>query len=95
MSTIKVTVLKCTASEKNPGVNIITVRNMSEGVEALGTKLTGSQSTYYMATVAPVAVGTTHELNMDMFQVQERPYPVTDKVTGEIKTLQLKWLRGK
>jgi hypothetical protein len=82
MSTIKVTVLKCTASEKNPGVNIITVRNMSEGVEAL-------------ATVAPVAVGTTHELNMDMFQVQERPYPVTDKVTGEIKTLQLKWLRGK
>ena len=95
MSTIKVTVLKSTASAKNPGVHIVTVRNMAEGVQALGTTLTGSQSTYYMATVAPVAVGTEHELNMDLFQVQERPYEVTDKVTGEVKTLQLKWLRGK
>jgi hypothetical protein len=95
MSTIKVTVLKSTESKKNPGVNIVTVRNMSEGIQALGTTLTGSQSTYYMATTSPVPVGSEHELNMDLFQVQERPYEVTDTVTGEVKTLQLKWLRGK
>lgn len=95
MSTIKVTVLKSTASTKNPGTHIVTVRNMSEGVEALGTKLTGSQSTFYMATVAPVPVGSEHDLNMDLFQVVERPYEVTDKVTGEVKTLPLKWLRAK
>jgi hypothetical protein len=95
MSTIKVTVLKSTASQKNPGVHIITVRNMSEGVQALGTKLTGSQSTFYMATVAPVAVGSEHELNMDLFDVQVREYVTEDKVTGEVKTIPCKWLRGK
>lgn len=95
MNTIKVTVLKCTPSTKNQGVNIVTVRNVAEGVQALGTTLTGTQSTYYMATTGPVAVGSQHELNMDLYQVTERPYQVADKVTGEIKTLQLKWLRGK
>ena len=95
MSTIKVTVIKCTASTKNKGVNIVTVRNVSEGVEALGTKLTGNQSTYYMATMAPVPVGSEHQLNMDLYEIQERPYQVADATTGEIKTIPLKWLRGK
>lgn len=47
--------------------------------------------TYYVALPAAAKVGSEHEINLDLFNVVERPFEVPD--TGEV--IMLKWLHIK
>lgn len=95
MSMIKVTVAKCSSKPSKNGNFIHTVKTEGKTVNVLGQEKKSGQLTYFIALPKPTAVGSEHELNMDMFSITERPYEVADATTGEMKTLMLKWLHIK
>ena len=95
MAKIKVTVSKCSTKPTSNGNYIHTLKTEGKSVEVLGQQKVSGQLTYFVALPKPTKVGSEHELDMDNFSVTERPYEVADATTGEVKTLQLKWLHIK
>ena len=89
---IKVTVAKVSTQPTTNGNFIHTVKTGGKTVNVLGVDKVSSQLTYFIALPKAVAAGTEHELDLDQFRVEERPYEVADEQTGEMKTLMLKWL---
>jgi hypothetical protein len=92
---MKVKVSKVSKKASRHGNFIHTVKTEGKTVKVLGVDKTSGQLTYFIALPSAVAVGSEHELDMDLFTVTERPYTVTDTITGEETTLQLKWLHIK
>lgn len=92
---IKVTVAKVSAQPTSNGNYIHSVKTEGKKETVLGVEKSSSQLTYFIALPKPVAVGTTDNLDLDKFRVEERPYEVADTDTGEMKTLMLKWLHIK
>ncbi len=74
------------------GNKIVTLKAEASGVINLGGGLMKSRSlTYFMAVDgnSTPEVGTSVDLDLDLFEVKERPYEVDGK------TLMLKWLHFK
>jgi len=95
MSKIKVKVSKVSDKPSTNGNYIHTLKTEGKTVEVLGQKKTSGQLTYFMALPAVTAVGSEHEIDLDLFTITERPYEVTDEGSGEMTTLLLKWLHIK
>lgn len=51
--------------------------------------------TYYIALPAAPKVGLTDKIELDKFNIVERPYERVDDKTGEVTTFLLKWLHVK
>jgi hypothetical protein len=92
---IKVKVHRVSAEASKRGNFIPTVKTEGKTVKVLGVDKVSSQLTYFIALPSAVPVGSEHEIDMDLFTITERPYTVKDTVTGEMKTLELKWLHVK
>ena len=95
MNLLKVKVSKVSATASTNGNFIHTVKTEGKKVVVLGQEKTSGALTYFIALPAATAVGTEHEIDMDLFSVTERPYEVADPATGEAQTLILKWLHIK
>jgi len=95
MGKIKVTVSKVSSKPSKNGNYIHTVKTEGKTVNALGVDKVSGQLTYFIALPKAVKVGSEHELDMDQFRVEERPYEVADTTTGEMQKLMLKWLHIK
>lgn len=94
---INLSVVTCTPSV-NGGV-ILKLQNKTEAkaVEtAFGTKTASKQTTYYMKVDKPIAVGFKADLDIDAFEVVERPYTIEDENSEDNgKTINCKWLHIK
>ena len=92
---MKVKVSKVSATPSKNGNYIHTVKTEGKKVNVLGIEKLSGALTYFIALPAAAAVGSEHEIDMAQFRVEERPYDVADPTTGEVQTLQLKWLHIK
>ena len=95
MAKIKVSVSRCSSKASSRGNYIHTLKTEGKTIQVLGQEKVSGQITYFIALAKPTKVGTEHELDMDMFRVEERPYEVANPDTGEKQTLMLKWLHIK
>ena len=84
-----------TANKQMQGGNtILTLKVDGNTVtDSLGTT-TGLGKTYYryIDGISPALVGSKHEIDLDSFDQVVRPLEITDKTTGEIKTVDLTML---
>lgn len=92
---LKVKVSKVSTTPSKNGNYIHTVKTEGKKVNVLGVEKVSGALTYFVALPSAVAVGTEHDIDMDQFRIEERPYEVADAATGEVQTLQLKWLHIK
>ena len=79
------------------GNSILTLKVDGSTVkDSLGTT-TGLGKTYYRYVdgLSPAAVGSKHEIELDSFDQVVRPLEITDKETGEIRTVELTMLYPK
>lgn len=95
MSKIKVKVARVSSTASKNGNFIHTVKTEGKTVNVMGVDKVSGQLTYFIALPQPVKAGTEHEIDMDLFRVEERPYEVASKDTGEMQKLMLKWLHIK
>ena len=95
MGKIKVKVSKCSTKPSKNGNFIHTLKTEGKVVNVLGQEKVSGQLTYFIALAKPTPVGSEHELDMDLFRVEERPYEVADTATGALVKLMLKWLHIK
>lgn len=95
MSKINVTVTKVSNEPTKNGNYIHTLKTEGKVVEVLGQKKNANQLTYFIALPGITPVGTESQIEMDMFNITERPFDVTDEQSGETQTLLLKWLHVK
>jgi hypothetical protein len=84
---MKVRITKVSAQASKNGNFIHTLKTEGKTVNVLGVNKTSGQLTYFLALPQAVKVGTEHEINMDEFRVEERPFTTPDN-----ETLMLKWL---
>lgn len=84
----KFAVVSCTQTDKGDGF-IVKFQHQSDKTADLGfaTKTQKHQETYYIKLDTAVDVDSEHELNLDLFDIKERPF-----TTDEGETVQLKWL---
>ncbi|RZA02862.1 MAG: hypothetical protein EOP47_05145 [Sphingobacteriaceae bacterium] len=80
-SFLKVKVTKVSAQPSQSGNYIHTLK-------------TEKKLTYFIALPVKTPVGTETEIDMELYNVIERPYEIKNE-SGEPQTLQLKWLLGK
>ena len=96
MTTVNLTLISKTPSEN--GGEILKLQNADEKAEqtAFGMKTQKTQVTYYMKVdKCPLAKGKSADLDLDMFNIVERPFEIEDEETKEMKTIHLKWLHLK
>lgn len=77
-------------SKKTSNGNFIHKVVSSKSVIVLGIEKV-AKVTYYVALTSAAKVGSTHELDLSMFTIMERPYELPD--TKEV--IMLKWLHLK
>ena len=90
---INVTVAKVT--EATTGNFIHTLKTEGKTIKVLGQDMVANGLTYYAALKSDAGVNSKGEIDLDAFDVVERPFNTTDKDTGEELTLKLKWLYPK
>lgn len=91
---VKVSVLK--VSEKTTNGNFIhTLKTEGETIKVLGQDMVGNGVTYYAALKGAAKKGAQEVIDLDRFDVVERPYEFTDEATQEVRTAMLKWLYPK
>lgn len=95
MGIIKVKVSKVSATASTNGNFIHTVKTEGKKINVMGQEKVSGALTYFIALPGQTPVGSEHEIDMDLFTVTERPYEVVNTETGEMQTLQLKWLHIK
>lgn len=79
--------------QKTSNGNFLVKITNERSVSMLGvTKV--AKMTYYVALPAKPKVDSEHELDLDLFNVVERPYDRVDD-DGVVTTLMLKWLHIK
>lgn len=84
-----------TANKQMKGGNTILILKVDGNTvtDSLGTT-TGLGKTYYryIDGVSNALVGSKHEIDLDSFDQVVKPVEITDKETGEIKTVDLTML---
>lgn len=95
---MKFKISKVSENLTSNGNYIVTLKSTENKTVDLGGGITQSKSlTYFLAAngaTKPI-LDAEIDLNLDLFEVIERPFPTTDKVTNEPITLVLKWLHLK
>jgi hypothetical protein len=89
----KFIVLGCNPS--NEGKTFVWKLQSTVIAEAFGIKKTVKRTYYIGGMPEEIAAGTELVEDMAKFEVTERPYDVTDDITGEVTTIMLKWLHVK
>jgi hypothetical protein len=90
---INVTVTKVT--EATTGNFIHTLKTEGKTIKVLGQDMPSNSLTYYAALKGPAELNSKGDIDLDAFDIVERPFNTTDKDTGEELTLKLKWLYPK
>lgn len=91
---VKVTVSHI--SEKTTNGNFIhKLRTEGKTIKVLGQDLVGAGQTYYVALKGASNLNEETVLDLDMFDVVERPFTPEPDESGEVVTMQLKWLYPK
>jgi hypothetical protein len=94
MAKIKITVTK--VSEKTSNGNYIhTLKSEGATIKVLGQDCVGTGLTYFVALKQAAQVNASEIMDLDRFDVVERPFDIVDEETGEERTLLLKWLYPK
>ena len=94
MAKIKITVTK--VSEKTSNGNYIhTLKSEGTVIKVLGGDCVGQGLTYFVALKQAAKVDSSEILDLDRFDIVERPLDIVDEETGEERTLLLKWLYPK
>lgn len=94
---LELTVVQCTPSSN--GGFITKLQNVTDEQTVttdFGTKTAKKQITYYCKFDTANTVGKKGNIDLDMFEVQERPYTIEDAASEDNgKTIQCKWLHLK
>lgn len=94
---ISLTVVQCTPSSN--GGFITKLQNITDDHTVstdFGAKTAKKQVTYYCKFDTANPVGKVGNIDLDMFEVQERPYTIDDTSSDDHgKTIQCKWLHIK
>ena len=94
MAKIKITVSK--VSEKTTNGNFIhTLKSDGTVTKVFGQDCIGNGLTYFVALKGPAKINSSEIIDLDRFDIVERPLETTDDETGEQKTILLKWLYPK
>lgn len=93
MKQIKLKVEKITKGEKN-GNFIHTLKTEGTTVTIGGVEKVSGQRTFYISLPKPIELKEFMQ-DMDLFRIEERPYKVEDRTTGEVREIMLKWLHIK
>ena len=94
MAKIKITVTK--VSEKTTNGNYIhTLKSEGATIKVLGADCVGSGLTYFVALKQAAKVNASEIMDLDRFDVVQRPLDIVDEATGEERTILLSWLYPK
>lgn len=88
---LKLKVSKISSKPTKNGNYIHTLKTDGKKVNILGIEKQSGVLTFFIALPTEAIVGSEHEIDMNMFRVEERPFEITN-ATGEVQTLMLKWL---
>lgn len=92
MSTVEMVIEKCTANSKGQFVVKMITEGISSGDDL--NKVSGKR-TFYSSIPEAKEIGQKVKVNMEAYKVAEYPYDVPNATTGEMVTIQLKWLQLK
>jgi hypothetical protein len=93
---VEVTVSKVSAQPTSNGNFIHTLKTEgNNAVTVFGEEKKANGLTYYIALKGQQKVGAKDTIDLDLFNIVERPFDVTDEQSGEVTTYLLKWLHVK
>ena len=90
----KLTVESSNPTTNNSFCNKLVAKNQIIVPTAFGNNVSNTQETYYLFTDKQNAKGFEAELNLDSFDIVEKPYAIT-KEDGTMETVNLKYLYPK
>jgi hypothetical protein len=89
---MKLIVSKCTPNKAKTGY-VLSLRTEGKKLEAFPGVFKETQGQLFLMSMkTAVPVGTTSDLDLDLFEIKEQSSQVADKNTGEAITITNKWL---